>query len=108
MSSNIYLQRDAPAYRIGHGVVLAYLTLFLFCGSALQWWYLARENRKRRRGDMDHCIEGKSKEEILMLGDQRYVPKLHLRCVFKLADSRPDRTSSTRLDTPGLYVILDV
>ena len=36
MSSNIYLQRDAPAYRIGHGVVLGYLLIFLLGGSALR------------------------------------------------------------------------
>ena len=71
--TNVSGQRDKPAYRIGHGVVLAYLSLFLFCGSGLQWWYLARENRKRRRGDVDHWVEGKSKEEILKLGDRRCV-----------------------------------
>ena len=87
MSSNIYLDRDKPAFRIGHGVVFAYLTLFLFGGSCLQWWYLARENRRRRNGERDHWVEGKSAAEIADLGDRRSVCSLLKNCLSRINNS---------------------
>ncbi|KNG89067.1 MFS transporter [Aspergillus nomiae NRRL 13137] len=71
MSSNIYRNADAPNYYPGHGTVLAYLTLFLFIGSVLEYFLLKRENRKRQRGDRDHRVEGLTSEEIAQLGDKR-------------------------------------
>lgn len=71
MSSNIYRSADAPSYYPGHGTVLAYLTLFLFVGSVAEYFLLRRENRKRRRGDRDHRVEGLTPEEIQQLGDKR-------------------------------------
>ncbi|KAE8330948.1 major facilitator superfamily domain-containing protein [Aspergillus sergii] len=71
MSSNIYRSADAPNYYPGHGTVLAYLTLFLFVGSVTEYFLLRRENRKRRRGDRDHRVEGLTPEEIEQLGDKR-------------------------------------
>jgi len=71
MSSNVYLDRDKPKYIRGHAVVFGYLTLFLFFGSIIQTVLLRIENKKRLSGKRDHWIEGKTKEEIEMLGDQR-------------------------------------
>lgn len=71
VSSNIYRVQDSPRYKPGHGVVLGYEALFLFGGSVLQYVLLRRENAKRRRGERDYWIEGKSEDEIAKLGDKR-------------------------------------
>ena len=73
VSSNIYQRKDKPLYRKGHGVVLAYLVLFLTGGSTLLHLLLGRENAKRRRGERDYMAEGKTEEEVQALGDVRYV-----------------------------------
>ncbi|KAL8899833.1 MAG: hypothetical protein Q9207_005999 [Kuettlingeria erythrocarpa] len=74
VSSNIYRAKDrSTGYKVGHGVVFAYLTLFLTCGSALQYVLLKRENAKRRAGEKDHLVAGKSEKEIEAMGDSRYV-----------------------------------
>lgn len=71
VSSNIYQATDAPLYRRGHGIVLAYLTVFLLGGSLLQYWSLRRENAKRRAGGRDHWADGKTEEEVQARGDMR-------------------------------------
>jgi nitrate/nitrite transporter NarK len=71
VASNIYPSSDSPNYRPGHGVVLGYLTLFLFCGSIFTHFMLIGENKKRTSGKRDHWIEGKSESEIDLLGDKR-------------------------------------
>ncbi|KAJ5648728.1 hypothetical protein N7490_005100 [Penicillium lividum] len=71
VSSNIYRQADSPRYYPGHGTVLAYLVVFLFGGSIVQYVLLRRENAKRRRGERDHWIEGLDQSEIELLGDKR-------------------------------------
>jgi hypothetical protein len=71
VASNIYRAADKPLYRLGHGVVLAYLTLFLLGGSVITHIMLRNENRKRRAGKRDSSIEGKSEEEIDLMGDKR-------------------------------------
>lgn len=50
---------------------LAYEAVFLFCGSLVQHIGLRMENKRRRQGKLDHLLEGKSEEEIDMLGDHR-------------------------------------
>ena len=72
VSSNIYQRKDRPKYRVGHGVVFAYLVLFLMGGSAVINVLLRRENKKRRLGARDYLIEGKTEEEREALGDKRY------------------------------------
>jgi MFS family permease len=72
VSSNIYRQKDTPKYRLGHAVVLAYMTLFLLGGSIVQTLLLRRENTKRKAGLRDHISEGKTEKEIAELGDNRY------------------------------------
>ena len=71
VASNIYQVKDKPLYRKGHGVVLAYLTVFLFGGSLLQWFLLRKENAKRRMGGRDYWAEGKNQSEVELLGDNR-------------------------------------
>ncbi|KAI1142635.1 MFS general substrate transporter [Hypoxylon sp. FL0543] len=67
VSSNIYF--SPPRYLEGHGVMIAYMTLFLFGGSLLMTTLLRIENKKRREGKRDYRIEGKSAKEIEALGD---------------------------------------
>ncbi|CAI7604650.1 unnamed protein product [Penicillium pancosmium] len=71
VSSNIYRDEDKPRYYPGHGTVLAYLVLFEFGGSLLQYILLRRENAKRRRGERDHWVEGLNQNQIELLGDKR-------------------------------------
>lgn len=69
VSSNIY--RKAPRFYSGHGVILAYLFLFLFLGSILLRTALAWENKQRRAGKRDHWTEGKTEEQLKLMGDKR-------------------------------------
>lgn len=71
VSSNIYRTPDAPRFIPGHSVVLAYETVFLLGGSVVQYLLLKRENAKRRRGERDVWVEGKTEQEIEKLGDWR-------------------------------------
>ncbi|TWU72757.1 hypothetical protein ED733_002484 [Metarhizium rileyi] len=69
VSSVIY--RWSPRYFQGHGTIIAYLILCMFGGSLLFATLLSIENKKRRRGERDHWIEGKTEEQIHALGDKR-------------------------------------
>ncbi|GAW16013.1 hypothetical protein ANO14919_054350 [Xylariales sp. No.14919] len=69
VSSNIFF--DSPRYLQGHGVILAYMTLFLFGGSLLMTILLRIENKKRREGKRDYLAEGKSEAELELMGDGR-------------------------------------
>lgn len=71
VSSNIYRAKDKPRFKPGHAVVLAYEALFLLGGSVVQHVLLRRENAKRRNGERNHWVEGKTEEEIDKLGDKR-------------------------------------
>ena len=71
VSSNIYRAKDAPGYKLGHGVVLAYMTLFLLGGSLTTHFALVAENKKKLSGARNSRIEGKSEEEIVALGDRK-------------------------------------
>ncbi|KAE8151627.1 putative MFS transporter [Aspergillus avenaceus] len=71
VSSNIYRGEDAPEFYPGHGVVLAYLVLFLFGGSVVQYIGLRIENAKRRRGERDHWVQGLDQDQLKLLGDNR-------------------------------------
>ena len=52
-----YRAEDRPWYRLGHGVVLAYICAGLICTAAFAL-YLSRENRIRDAGGRDEVIEG--------------------------------------------------
>ena len=69
VSSNVYRSRDSPQYYLGHGVVLAYLVVFLFGGSIVTRFLLQAENKKRLAGKRDYLVEGKDEEQLRMLGD---------------------------------------
>lgn len=69
VSSNIYY--SSPRFYQGHGVVIAYMVVFLFGGSLLLTTLLRIENKRRAAGKRDHLIEGKSASEIEELGDKR-------------------------------------
>ncbi|TKA82154.1 hypothetical protein B0A49_00212 [Cryomyces minteri] len=71
VSSNIYRARDKPGYKLGHGVVMAYLILFLLIGSISTHLALRGENRKRLAGKRDNRIVGLSEKDIDALGDKR-------------------------------------
>ncbi|KAK4541561.1 hypothetical protein LTR36_007858 [Oleoguttula mirabilis] len=71
MSSNVYQAKDKPNYRPGHGVVLAYMILFLLGGSLVTHFALVAENKKKLAGKRDYLVEGKSQKEIEALGDRR-------------------------------------
>lgn len=71
VSSNIYDPKEKPHYRTGHGIVLAYMALFLFGGTLFMHVALKRENRLRKEGKRDHWVQGKTEEEIEDLGDVR-------------------------------------
>ncbi|KAK5122503.1 hypothetical protein LTR85_004087 [Meristemomyces frigidus] len=71
MSSNVYQAKDKPNYRPGHGVVLAYMILFLLGGSLVTHFALVAENKKKLAGKRDYLVEGKSSKEVEALGDRR-------------------------------------
>ncbi|KAG6004048.1 hypothetical protein E4U21_001444 [Claviceps maximensis] len=69
VSSVIY--RWPPHYFQGHGTILAYLVVCMFGGSLIFAIALNRENKKRRRGERDHWIQGMTAAEMDGLGDKR-------------------------------------
>ncbi|KAI0175530.1 MFS general substrate transporter [Hypoxylon sp. FL1284] len=69
VSSNIYF--NGPRYLEGHGVMVAYMTLFLLGGSLLMTTLLRIENNKRLQGKRDYRAEGKTLKEIEALGDNK-------------------------------------
>ncbi|KAF1850691.1 MFS general substrate transporter [Cucurbitaria berberidis CBS 394.84] len=71
VSSNIYIAKEKPRYYTGHGIVLAYMFLFLFGGSVFMHFALKRENKLRKAGKRDHWLHGKTEDEIVELGDVR-------------------------------------
>ncbi|KAF1984605.1 MFS nicotinic acid transporter-like protein Tna1 [Aulographum hederae CBS 113979] len=71
VSSNIYQTKDSPRFFPGHGVVLGYMTVFLLGGSVVTTILLRKENRARQNGKRDYLAEGKTQQEIEMLGDMR-------------------------------------
>lgn len=71
VSSNIYRTVDAPQYYPGHGIILAYLVLFLLVGSIVQYVLLRRENSKRRSGKRDQWVAGLDERQLYQRGDMR-------------------------------------
>jgi len=57
VSSNVYRAKDAPHYRLGHGIVLAYIGIGLISTTAYLL-LLKRENARRDRGERDEIITG--------------------------------------------------
>ena len=69
VSSNIFYQ--APRFAVGHGIILAYMILFLMGGSIVLELLLMRENRLRREGKRDHWTAGMTEEMAEKEGDRR-------------------------------------
>jgi len=57
VSANVYRARYLPWYRLGHGIVLAYIGIGWFC-SLIFTVLLRRENARRDRGERDEVIDG--------------------------------------------------
>ncbi|KAL4241787.1 MFS transporter superfamily protein [Abortiporus biennis] len=57
VTSNIYRAQDRPWYRLGHGIILAYIGIG-WLASLLFFILLKRENMKRDEGVRDEVIEG--------------------------------------------------
>ncbi|OBZ79581.1 hypothetical protein A0H81_00866 [Grifola frondosa] len=57
VSANVYRAVDKPWYRLGHGIVLAYIAIGWLCSLAF-YVLLRRENARRERGERDEVIEG--------------------------------------------------
>ncbi|CAL1695329.1 unnamed protein product [Somion occarium] len=57
VTSNIYRAVDKPWYRLGHGIVLAYIAIG-WISSLILLLYLRRENALREAGHRDEIIEG--------------------------------------------------
>jgi len=57
VSSNIYRAVDKPWYRLGHGIVLAYIAIG-WTSSLAFYFLLKRENARREAGERDEVIDG--------------------------------------------------
>ncbi|KAG2154717.1 MFS general substrate transporter [Suillus clintonianus] len=62
VSSNVYRARDAPWYRLGHGIILAYIAIG-WLSSAAFMILLRRENERRDRGERDEVINSDNSGE---------------------------------------------
>ncbi|KEF51441.1 uncharacterized protein A1O9_12590 [Exophiala aquamarina CBS 119918] len=69
--SNVYRGMDAPRFILGHSMVMGYVCLGTFAGSALYYILLRRENNLRKAGARNHLIEGKQDSEIRLMGDKK-------------------------------------
>ena len=67
VGSNIFVDSQAPAYKVGYGVSLACIWLTVVTATAFVYG-LRRENQKRERGDRDWRYS-LSSEEVKNLGD---------------------------------------
>ncbi|KAI9801700.1 MAG: hypothetical protein M1833_002382 [Piccolia ochrophora] len=69
MAPFLYKTVEGPRYVKGHSVTLAMVGYASVLYGFL-WWYHARINKKRKAGEEDWKIEGKSAEEVAELGDE--------------------------------------
>lgn len=69
VSSNVYFHK--PRFFEGHATVIGYLLIAMLGGSLIMTFFLNKENKKRRSGERDYLVEGKSEDEIRALGDNR-------------------------------------
>lgn len=68
VSANIFF--DPPRFIQGYIAMLTYIVC-LFCCTIVMYMLLKAENNRRRRGERDFWVEGKTAEEIATLGDKR-------------------------------------
>ncbi|BGP40877.1 hypothetical protein JCM10449v2_004842 [Rhodotorula kratochvilovae] len=67
ISSWTFLPKDGPRYIPGNSFNLAGSVVSLFLAAGL-WAWQVRENRAKENGRDDHYLEGKTEEEIQLLG----------------------------------------
>jgi MFS family permease len=90
VSSNIYRAVDQPRYFLGHGVVLAYMTLFLLGGSVATRVLLVRENAKRRKGKREGRGRVRRKWRRWVSLGVRNACETYTNFVPCLGDKKPD------------------
>jgi hypothetical protein len=64
----LYPAKEGPRYVRGHAVTMAMVAWACLC-YAFMWFYFARVNAQRAKGDEDHGVHGMTDEEIAELGD---------------------------------------
>lgn len=69
MLLQLYKTSERPRYIKGHAVTLA-MVGFASGVYGFMWWYLARENKRRKEGREDGKVAGMTEEEIAELGDR--------------------------------------
>ncbi|KAF8497681.1 MFS general substrate transporter [Gautieria morchelliformis] len=67
VSSNVYRTKDKPWFRLGHGIVFAYIGIG-FTVTLLAIYYLRKENARRERGERDEIIKGVTGENKSPVG----------------------------------------
>ncbi|GBE89578.1 MFS general substrate transporter [Sparassis latifolia] len=72
VSSNVYRARDAPWYRLGHGIVLMYVGIGLIT-SVMYLVALKRENARRERGERDEIIKGVNEDRTELAKNGTFV-----------------------------------
>ncbi|KDN47749.1 MFS general substrate transporter [Tilletiaria anomala UBC 951] len=77
-SGAIYKAKDAPHYRLGHGIVLLYICIGII-STGVYWWCVSRENRLRDEGARNEKILSSSiaREERQELADKAHEERLH-------------------------------
>lgn len=68
MSAFIYPKADQPRYTRGHAVTLSMVAVGVIIYGFMWWWY-ARENKRRERGEVDDKYRGLEDDELKELGD---------------------------------------
>lgn len=69
ISSNIFREKDAPNYKFGHGMALAFASMALIISVTNVFIYLSI-NKKRKREIAEGKWEDKTEEELLAMGDK--------------------------------------
>ncbi|GAA6002876.1 hypothetical protein JCM10207_001878 [Rhodosporidiobolus poonsookiae] len=69
ISTWMFLAKDGPRYIPGNATNLTTSTLMFFLAGALWLWQI-KENRAKDNGRDDHLLEGKTAEEIALLGQR--------------------------------------
>jgi hypothetical protein len=76
MASNFYRARDAPRYRLGHGLELGFIGAGVVASLVLVVGYTA-ENKKRARRMEEGALDSYTPQELSEMGDRavtyRYV-----------------------------------
>ncbi|KAL3675243.1 hypothetical protein R1sor_025191 [Riccia sorocarpa] len=100
VSSNIYRQKDAPRYLLGHSVVLGNLCIAL-AASAVFWFALSAENRKRERGERKYRIITGTEEERIELDFHKEVRQCSSSLMIIVGYKKPCKCISSYMTFGG-------